>query len=247
MSEFFSVAIDGPAGAGKSSLAKRAAAKFGFTYVDTGAIYRTVGLYCQRKGADLTDGAAVSALLPELAVDIRYDDTGLQRMYMNGEDVSTDIRLPEISKCASAVSAMPPVRAFLLDMQREFARKYNVIMDGRDIGTVVLPDANLKVYLTASPEARAERRLKELAEKGIETSFNEVLTDIIDRDYKDTHREIAPLRQAEDAVLLDTSSLDFDESFAALCRIIDNRRAEDRRTKCSAEDCCMDCGRSRDC
>ena len=224
MSEFFSVAIDGPAGAGKSSLAKRAAAKFGFTYVDTGAIYRTVGLYCLRKGADLTDDTAVSALLPELSIDIRYDDTGLQRMYMNGEDVSKDIRLPEISKCASVVSALPPVRAFLLDMQREFARKYDVIMDGRDIGTVVLPDANLKIYLTASPEARAERRLKELAEKGVEITFDEVLKDIKDRDYADIHRDIAPLRQADDAVLLDTSELDFDESFEALCKIIDDCR-----------------------
>ena len=224
MSELFSVAIDGPSGAGKSTLSKRAAAEFGFVYVDTGAIYRTVGLACSRKGTDLLNEQEVAAVLPELAIDIRYDSTGLQRMILNGEDVSESIRTPEISMCASSVSSLPAVRAFLLDMQRSFVRKYSVIMDGRDIGTVVLPDASLKIYLTAAPEARAQRRFLELKEKGIETSFESVLEDIIQRDYQDTHRAIAPLKKAEDAIELDTSNLDFEESFKALCTIISNHK-----------------------
>ena len=220
MSGHISVAIDGPSGAGKSTLSKRAAAKFGFVYVDTGAIYRTVGLACYKRGIDLHDKKQVSAVLPELEIDIQYDETGLQKMILNGEDVSTAIRMPEISMCASAVSALPAVRAFLLDMQRKFARTYSVIMDGRDIGTVVLPDADLKIYLTASAEARAQRRYLELQEKNVDTKFEDVLKDIIQRDYQDMHREIAPLKKAEDAVELDTSELTFDESFEALCGII---------------------------
>ena len=220
MNRLFSVAVDGPSGAGKSSLAKRAAAKFGFVYVDTGAIYRTVGLACRRKNTDFHSEKEIAAVLPELEIDLRYDETGLQRMYLNGEDVSEEIRLPEISMCASAVSAFPSVRTFLLEMQRTFAKKYNVIMDGRDIGTVVLPDANLKVYLTASAEARAKRRFLELQEKGVKTTFEEVLKDIEQRDYQDTHRAIAPLRKAADATELDTSDLTLEESFEALCALV---------------------------
>lgn len=222
MSSLFSVAIDGPSGAGKSTLSKKAAAEFGFVYVDTGAIYRTVGLACSRKGADLSDESAVAAVLPELEIDIRYDDSGLQRMFLNGEDVSEKIRMPEVSMYASAVSSLPAVRAFLLDMQRRFARTYSVIMDGRDIGTVVLPDADLKIYLTASAEARAQRRYLELREKNVETTFESVLNDINQRDYQDTHRAIAPLKKAEDAIVLDTSKLNFEESFRTLCCIISN-------------------------
>lgn len=222
MSELFSVAIDGPSGAGKSSLSKKAAAKFSFVYVDTGAIYRTVGLACSRRGIDLKDEKQVSEVLPEIQIDICYDDSGLQRMILNGEDVSDAIRMPEISMCASAVSALPAVRAFLLDMQRSFARRYSVIMDGRDIGTVVLPDADLKIYLTASPEARAQRRFLELKEKGVETDMESVLKDILQRDYQDTHREIAPLRKAADAVEIDTSELTFEESFQVICAVISN-------------------------
>lgn len=226
MNKLFSIAIDGPSGAGKSSLSKKAAEHFGFVYVDTGAIYRTVGLACRMKDIDMKDETAVSALLPELSIDIKYDETGLQRMFLNGEDVSGAIRMPEISMCASAVSALPAVRSFLLELQRDFARTYSVIMDGRDIGTVVLPDASLKVYLTASPEARAQRRFLELQQNGVETSFEDVLKDIEQRDYQDIHREIAPLRQAEDAVVLDTSLIDFEQSFEALCNIIIGRMKE---------------------
>lgn len=224
MSELFSVAIDGPSGAGKSTLSKRAAAEFGFVYVDTGAIYRTVGLACRRRDADLRNEQEVAVVLPELEIDIRHDETGLQRMLLNGEDVSEAIRTPEISMCASSVSSLPAVRAFLLDMQRAFARKYSVIMDGRDIGTVVLPDAGLKIYLTAAPEARAQRRFLELKKKGVETTFESVLEDIVQRDYQDMHRAIAPLKKAADAIELDTSDLSFEESFRAICSIISNHK-----------------------
>jgi cytidylate kinase len=215
----FAVAIDGPSGAGKSSLARRCAAELGFLYVDTGAIYRTVGLAAWRRGLDRKDPEAVAAILPELEIEMRYVD-GEQRMFLNGEDVSREIRLPEISLCASDVSAHPAVRAYLLEMQRRLARENRVIMDGRDIGTVVLPDAPLKIYLTASAEARAERRMKELAAKGVETDFETVLREIIQRDRQDMNREVAPLRQAEDAMPVDTTEIDFDESFRLLCRII---------------------------
>ena len=216
----FDVAIDGPSGAGKSSLAKRCAAELGFLYVDTGAIYRTVGLAAHRDGIDCHDESAVSAILPQLDIRMGYNEAGEQRMYLNGEDVSSAIRAPEISICASDVSSLPAVRAFLLEMQRKTARENNVLMDGRDIGTVVLPDAELKIYLTASAEARAERRLKELLAKGVETNFEDVLRDIEYRDYQDTHRETAPLRQAEDAVLLDTSEIGLEESCELLYRTI---------------------------
>ena len=212
MNGHYTIAIDGPSGAGKSTLARRAAKEFGFLYVDTGAIYRTLGLAAHRRGIDCHDEAAVSAILPELDIHMAYNDAGEQCMYLDGEDVSAAIRAPEISICASDVSSLPAVRAFLLDMQRKTARESSVIMDGRDIGTVVLPKAELKIYLTASAEARAERRFKELQAKGVETDFDAVLKDIEYRDYQDTHREIAPLRRAEDAVLLDTSSIGLEES-----------------------------------
>ena len=223
MKEFYSIAVDGPSGAGKSSLARRCAAAFGFIYVDTGAIYRCVGLAAYRKGVDRKDCNAVAALLPELEIKMAYDDKGEQRMYLNGEDVSREIREPHISLCASDVSAIPQVRAFLLEMQRKMARENNVIMDGRDIGTVVLPDAQLKIFLTASPEARAERRMLELKEKGMEQSYETVLAEIIERDRKDTQRETAPLKEAEDAVHVDTSDINFEESFDVLCKIIEEK------------------------
>lgn len=223
MSKKYSIAIDGPSGAGKSSLARRAAAHFGFIYVDTGAIYRCVGLAAHRLGLDTRDAEAVERILSNLDIRMLYSESGEQRMYLEEEDVSAAIRLPEISICASNVSAHATVRAFLLEMQRKMARENNVIMDGRDIGTVVLPDADLKIYLTASAEARAQRRMLELRNKGITTSFEEVLKDIELRDYQDTHRLEAPLRRAEDAVLLDTTEIDFDESFALLCRTIEER------------------------
>ncbi len=220
MNGHFAIAIDGPSGAGKSTLACRAAKEFGFLYVDTGAICRPVGLAAHRDDVDCHDEAAVSAILPTLDIRMGYNPEGEQRMFLNGEDVSEAIRAPEISICASDVSSLPAVRAFLLEMQRRTARENNVLMDGRDIGTVVLPDAELKIYLTASAEARAQRRLKELLDKGVETNFEDVLRDIEYRDYQDTHRETAPLRRAEDAVLLDTSDIGLEESCELLFRTI---------------------------
>ena len=223
MNGHIAIAIDGPSGAGKSSLARRCAAAYGFLYVDTGAIYRTVGLAALRRGIDRRDETAVKALLPELEIEIRYNEAGEQRMFLNGEDVSAEIRLPEVSLCASDVSALPAVRAFLLEMQRKMAREHDVIMDGRDIGTVVLPDAELKIFLTASAEARAERRLKELLGKGVEASFEEVLRDIRYRDEQDSGRAAAPLKAAEDAVPVDTTEIDFEASFRLLCAVIRDR------------------------
>ena len=219
----YAIAIDGPSGAGKSSLARRCAAAFDFIYVDTGAIYRTVGLAALRRGIDRRDEEAVKALLPKLSIEMRYNEAGEQRMYLNGEDVSSEIRLPEVSICASDVSALPAVRAFLLEMQRDLARKHSVIMDGRDIGTVVLPEAELKIFLTASAEARAERRVKQLEEKGLTCDYEEVLRDIRYRDEQDSHRAAAPLKAAEDAVLVDTTAFDRNESFALLCSLIRER------------------------
>ena len=223
MIERLSVAIDGPAGAGKSSLAKRCAEAFGFLYVDTGAIYRTVGLAALRAGVNPKDAEAVQRILPDLNIRIGYNDQREQRMLLNGEDVSEMIRLPEVSIAASDVSAYPAVRDYLMQMQRQTAEETSVIMDGRDIGTVVLPNADLKIFLTASAEERAKRRVKQLAEKGIEAEYNEVLADILYRDRQDSERETAPLRQAEDAVLLDTTELSEDESFYALSQIIMER------------------------
>lgn len=219
MPEVMAVAIDGPVGAGKSSIARAAAKKLGFVYVDTGALYRAVGLYCSRKGADLSSHEAVAALLPEIHPEIRLID-GTQHVFLNGEDVSVEIRLPEISMAASSVSSVPEVRAALLDMQRDIAAKNNVIMDGRDIGTVVLPNAQVKIFLTASPEIRAKRRYDELCAKGVSTSFEDVLNDLNKRDYDDSHRAVAPLKQAEDAMLADTSELDFEQSCELVCNII---------------------------
>ena len=223
MNGHYAIAIDGPSGAGKSSLARAAAARFGFIYVDTGAIYRTVGLAAYHRGVDRRDESAVAAILPELDISMHYSAAGEQRMFLNGEDVSAEIRSPEISICASDVAALPVVRTFLMELQRRMARENSVIMDGRDIGTVVLPDAELKVFLTASAEARAQRRLLELEHKGTAVSFAEVLRDIDYRDEQDSSRAAAPLKRAEDAVLLDTSSIDFDESLSVLSDIITRR------------------------
>ena len=229
MNGHYAIAIDGPSGAGKSTLARDCAAAFGFLYVDTGAIYRTVGLAAYRRDLDRRDESAVAALLPELDIRMAYNAEGEQRMFLNGEDVSEAIRAPEISICASDVSALPAVRAFLLEMQRRMARENSVIMDGRDIGTVVLPEAELKIFLTASAEARAERRVKQLEEKGLVCDFEEVLRDIRYRDEQDSHRAAAPLKAAEDAVLVDTTALDRNESFALLCSLIRERLSLEAR------------------
>ena len=217
------VAIDGPAGAGKSTIARAAAARFGFIYVDTGAIYRTVGLAAKRAAIDPHDAERVASLLPGLSIRLDYGEDGMQHMYLGGEDVSGLIRTPEISLCASAVSAIPAVRAFLLDMQRDMAKTTSVVMDGRDIGTVVLPDAGLKIFLTASVQERAKRRLAELREKGDPSTFEEVLADMLERDKNDSTRAAAPLRAAEDAVLVDTSDLDLPASIERVCALVKER------------------------
>ena len=214
-----SVAIDGPAGAGKSTLARRLAAELGYIYVDTGAMFRTIGLYVLRAGKDPKDNEAVNALLPEISLKFAFIE-GEQHIYLNGEDVSTAIRTEEMGMAASAVGANPAVRTFLLGMQRDMAKTQDVLMDGRDIGTVVLPDATVKVFLTASPEARATRRWKEYQQKGVEVSYEEVLADVRQRDYQDTHRAAAPLRQADDAQLLDTSEMNFEQSLEAMKKMI---------------------------
>lgn len=223
MTENIAVAIDGPSGAGKSTLARAIAGRLGYVYVDTGAIYRTIGYHIWKAGVDPRDGAAVAAELPKLRVELRYGDDGLQRMYLNGQDVTEAIRLPEVSRYASDVSAHPAVRSYLLEMQRALARTHSVVMDGRDIGTVVLPDARVKVFLTASPEARAQRRMRELEQRGTPQPFAQVLEEIQQRDYNDTHRATAPLRQAADAVALDTTELNFQESEEALLCIIQKK------------------------
>lgn len=213
------VAIDGPVGAGKSSIARTAAKRLGYIYCDTGALYRAVGLYCHRKGVDLKNADGVAAQLGGIKLEIRLVD-GTQLVFLNGEDVSEEIRLPEISMAASAVSAVPAVRAALLDLQRDIAAKNSAIMDGRDIGTVVLPNADVKIFLTAKPEIRAKRRYDELVAKGKDVLFDDVLRELNERDYADMHRDTAPLKQAEDAVLADTSELDFEQSVELVCGII---------------------------
>ena len=213
------IAIDGPAGAGKSTLARKAAEKLGYIYVDTGALYRTVGLYSIRKGYDTKDAEKVISTLGDIDIRLGFTDGG-QRVYLNGEDVSDAIRTPEASMGASNVSAIPKVREFLFDLQKEIAKNNDCLMDGRDIGTVVLPDAQVKIFLTASPETRAKRRYDELVLKGSDVTFQEVLDDLIKRDYQDTHREIAPLKAADDAEILDTSPLTFDESLEAILAVI---------------------------
>ena len=221
--KYKSVAIDGPAGAGKSTLARQAAQKLGFLYVDTGAIYRTVALKVVRCGVDPEMPGDVAALLPELNIRMDYDETGVQKMYLDQEDVSSAIREHHISGLASKVSAVAQVRDFLLDFQRKQALENNVVMDGRDIGTVVLPNADVKIFLTAQPEARARRRQLELEQRGETADFQTILRDIIQRDEQDKNRPIAPLRQAEDAVLVDTTQLNLEESLDALLSVIKER------------------------
>lgn len=217
------IAIDGPAGAGKSSLSKEVAKELSFIYVDTGALYRTIGLAASRKGLKKEDKAEIISMLNDIDVKLSFNDEGTQIVLLNGEDVSSFIRTPEASMFASAVSAIPEVRAFLLGLQRNMAKSDNVIMDGRDIGTVVLPDAKIKIFLTASPEKRAMRRHKENIEKGIDSTYEEVLKDVNQRDYQDSHREIAPLKPAEDSVLVDTSDYDFEGSKELLLKVIKER------------------------
>lgn len=214
-----SIALDGPAGAGKSTVAKGAAKALGFIYVDTGALYRTVGLKFIREGYDTTLDCDIDAILKTIEVDIKFID-GTQHVFLNGEDVSEAIRTPEASMMASAVSAKPPVRAFLLEMQRKLARENNVLMDGRDIGTVVLPNATLKFFVTASVEERATRRYKELKEKGSDVSYEEVYKDIETRDYNDSHREIAPLKPAEDSIMFDTTGFTLQQSIDRLITMV---------------------------
>lgn len=213
------VAIDGPAGAGKSTIARAAAKELGFIYVDTGALYRAVGVYCLRKGIVTTDADAVGSVLNEINVELKFID-GVQHVYLNGDDVSTEIRLPEASMAASNVSAIPSVRAFLFDLQRDIAAKNNCIMDGRDIGTVVLPNAQVKIFLTADPEERAMRRFKELEEKGSTVTYQEVLDDLKVRDYNDSHREIAPLKPADDSVVINTTGNTLEESINIIAETI---------------------------
>ena len=217
-----SVAIDGPAGAGKSTIARAAAAQLGFIYVDTGALYRSIGLFAVQKKIDVAQKNDIIALLGQIDVELTFVD-GEQRVLLCGEDVSDEIRSPEVSMAASVVSAIPEVRSFLFDLQKDMAKHNNVVMDGRDIGTVVLPKAQVKIFLTASPEVRAKRRCLELEQKGERVSYEDVLADIRQRDYNDTHREIAPLKQAEDAVLVDTSELTLEESVQTLTGLIRSR------------------------
>lgn len=213
------VAIDGPAGAGKSTIAKAAAKELGFIYVDTGALYRTIALSAVRCGA-VSDNEKIITMLNDITVKLGFADDGSQCVYLNGEDVSSLIRTPEISMAASKVSAIPEVRAFLLDLQRDIANENHVIMDGRDIASVVLPDAKPKIFLFASPECRAERRYKELMEKGENVTYEDVLADVNQRDYQDSHREIAPLKPTEESVMADTSELDLQQSIELIIRII---------------------------
>lgn len=220
MAKTYAIAIDGPAGAGKSTIAKRLAGELGYYYVDTGAIYRTVAYFLDLLGVSPKDADGVERYIDELTVEIRYDNDGKQHMIMNGMDVTDEIRTQDISQKASLVSAHGVVREVLLDMQRDVAKAHNVIMDGRDIGTVVLPKADVKIFLTATPEVRAKRRTDELIAKGQKAAYEVVLKEIQQRDYQDTHREIAPLKMARDSVKLDTSELDIEGVIAAMKKII---------------------------
>ena len=220
MSKTYSIAIDGPAGAGKSTIAKRLAAELGYMYVDTGAIYRTVAYFFDLWGVAQKDIDGISRYIDELTVGIEYDENGLQHMIMNGMDVTDDIRTQDISQKASLISAHAIVREMLLDMQRDVAKRHNVIMDGRDIGTVVLPKANVKIFLTASAEVRAKRRTEELTAKGQKANYNQILKEIQQRDYQDTHREVAPLKLARDSVKVDTSEMDLDQVIAEIKTIV---------------------------
>lgn len=214
------IAIDGPAGAGKSTIARMAAKELGFIYVDTGALYRTIGLAASRRGLTADHKDEVIAMLPQIMVELAFNDNQEQIVLLDGEDVSGLIRTPEISMMASAVSAIPEVRAYLLDLQRNMAHTNNVIMDGRDIGTVVLPDAQIKIFLSASPECRARRRYDELIEKGMDVKYEDILSDVIARDYADSHRDIAPLKPADDAISVDTSGEDLETSVNKLLQIM---------------------------
>lgn len=223
MGKKISVAIDGPAGAGKSTIARRLAGELGFRYVDTGAIYRTVAYFMDLWGVSPKDVDGVNRYIDELTVGIEYDDEGVQHMLMNGMDVTGDIRTPEISQKASLISAHAVVRDVLLDMQRNMAEEYDVVMDGRDIGSVVLPKATVKIFLTASPEVRAKRRYQELLEKGQKASYAQVLKDVQQRDYQDTHRDIAPLKMCRDSVKVDTSEMDLEQTVAAIRKIVEEK------------------------
>lgn len=214
------IALDGPAGAGKSSIAKKAAKALDYIYVDTGALYRTIGLAASRKNVEPKPSKEVEELLDKINVDLTFNSLGEQVVLLDGEDVSGEIRTPEASMMASKISAVPAVRAYLLDLQRNMAKTHNVIMDGRDIGTVVLPNAKVKIFLTASPEARAQRRYKELCEKGMDVKYEDVLNDVIQRDYNDTHRDVAPLKPAEGCVIVDTTELDFEQSVDKIISVI---------------------------
>lgn len=219
------IAIDGPSGAGKSTVAKALSGKLGIVYVDTGALYRTVGYFVRQKNADPKNADEVGALLPEISIEIRYED-GAQHVYLNGEDLGDKIRTPEMSMYASAVSAIPSVRAFLLDTQRDIARKNSVVMDGRDIGTVILPDADVKIFMFASNEARAKRRYKELIAKGEDVKYEDVLREMIERDNNDRSRDVAPAVPAEDAVMMDNSDMSVDENVDAVIAIIKEKGIE---------------------
>lgn len=216
------VAIDGPVGAGKSTIARAAAEALGYIYVDTGALYRALGLFAAQNGANPSEIAEVAPLLEKAKVELRHID-GVQRVILNGRDVSEEIRAPEISMAASSISALPQVRAFLLDLQRDMAKTRDIVMDGRDIGTVILPDAQVKIFLTASAESRAKRRFDEYVAKGADVRYNEVLEDLMKRDRNDAGREAAPLKQAEDAVLLDTTRYTLEESIQAVLDIINGK------------------------
>lgn len=224
--EHKSIAIDGPSGAGKSTMAKRLAQELGFIYVDTGAIYRTLGLFVLSRGEEPSDAEGVEALLPAVSICMNYGPDGLQHMYLGGEpdqggqDVTEAIRTPEVSDAASKISALPAVRAFLMDMQRGMARDHSVVMDGRDIGTVVLPNADVKIFLTASPEERSRRRCAELQQRGTPVTYETVLADIMERDARDSSRSAAPLKQAEDAILVDTTGISLEESFQLLFQTV---------------------------
>ena len=218
------IAIDGPAGAGKSATAKAVAKELGFIYVDNGALYRGIGLYVIRKGAKPSSIEEVVPLLAEIKIEMKHIENE-QHIFLNGEDVSGLIRTESVSAAASDVSAIPAVRDFLFDMQRDIAEKNDVVMDGRDIGTIVLPDAELKIFLTAKPEIRAERRVKQLLEKGVEANFDDVLADVIQRDYNDSHRDFRPLKLAEDGILLDNSELNFEETFEKIISLAKERMA----------------------